>query len=79
LNIDSLIELGASPRAVIALFLVARAETLLSGERYVVPQTVKDVAPDVLRHRILLTYEAEAQGLDADNIVKKILDGVEVP
>lgn len=79
LKLESLIELGASPRAAIALFLTARAEALLAGERYVVPQMVKDVAPDVLRHRILLTYEAEAQGLDPDDLVQMVLDGVEVP
>ena len=79
LDIEPLIELGASPRAVISLFLCARAEAMLSGERYVVPQTIKDIATDVLRHRILLTYEAEAQGLDADDVVRMILDGVEVP
>jgi MoxR-like ATPase len=79
LSIEPLIELGASPRAVIALFLCARAEALLRGERYVVPQMVKDVAADVLRHRIMLTYEAEAQGLDTDDIVQMILQGVEVP
>ena len=79
LDIASLIELGASPRAVIALFLTARAEALLEGSHYVVPQMVKDVAADVLRHRILVTYEAEAQGLSPDDIVKMILEGVEVP
>jgi MoxR-like ATPase len=79
LKLDSLIELGASPRAAIALLLVARAEALLSGEHYVGPQTVKNVAMDVLRHRVMPTYEAEAQGLDSDSIVKMILDGVEVP
>lgn len=76
---QSLIELGASPRAVISLFLSVRAEALLLGERYVVPQLVKDLALDVLRHRISLTYEAEVQGLSADDIVRMILDGVEVP
>ncbi len=79
LSIEPLIELGASPRASIALFLCARAEALLGGERYVVPQMIKDVAPDVLRHRIMLTYEAEAQGLDADDLVQLVLQGVEVP
>ncbi len=79
LSIEPLIELGASPRASIALFLCARAEALLCGERYVVPQMIKDVAPDVLRHRIMLTYEAEAQGLDADDLVQLVLQGVEVP
>ena len=79
LSIEPLIELGASPRAVIALFLCARADALMRGERYVVPQMIKDVAPDVLRHRIMLTYEAEAQGLNADDIIQMVLQGVEVP
>lgn len=79
LKLDSLIELGASPRAAIALLLVARADALLSGEHYVGPQTVKNVALDVLRHRIMLTYEAEAQGMSPDQVVQAVLDGVEVP
>jgi len=52
---------------------------LIAGEHHVVPQMVKDVAPDVLRHRILLTYEAEAQGLDSDALVQIILNGIRVP
>ncbi len=79
LKIDELIELGASPRATLAFFYTARAEALLTGMNYVTPQHVKDVAHDVLRHRIIPTYEAEAQGLDADDLVKMILDGVQVP
>ena len=75
LSCKSSIELGASPR----LFLAARAEALLNGEHFVTPQTVKDVAPDVLRHRIMPTYEAEAQGITSDDLVKTILDGVPVP
>ncbi len=79
LKLEPLIELGASPRAAICLLLVARAEALLSGEHYVGPQTVKNVALDVLRHRVIPTYEAEAQKLSSDNIVQMVLDGVEVP
>ncbi len=52
---------------------------MLSGRGYVTPLDVKSLAPDVLRHRILLSYEAEAQGLSSDTIVERILDGVEVP
>ena len=78
-KIDSLIELGASPRAVISLFQCARALALINGEHHVVPQMVKDVAPDVLRHRIMLSYEAEAEGLNTDNIIQMLLQGVEVP
>ena len=79
LKLEKLIELGASPRSTISLYLAARAEALINGERYVVPQNVKDVALDVLRHRIMPTYEAEAEGLDADAVVKMVLDGVQVP
>ena len=79
IDINPLVELGASPRAAIALLVTARAEAILAGERYVVPQMIKELAPDVLRHRILLTYEAEAQGLSTDDIVQMVLDGVEVP
>jgi MoxR-like ATPase len=79
LKLRPLIELGASPRATIALFLVARAEALLSGEYFVSPQNVKDVALDVLRHRIVRSYEAEAQGLSSDDLVRMVLEGVQVP
>ncbi len=79
LKIEPLIELGASPRAVLALFWASRAEALVAGEHFVVPQHVKDVALDVLRHRIMPSYEAEAQGLASDDIVRMILEGVEVP
>jgi len=79
LKLDNLLELGASPRASIALQLVAKAEALLEGQTYVSPQNVKDVAHDVLRHRLIPTYEAEAQGLSSEEIVSIILDGVQVP
>ncbi|MCL4139934.1 UNVERIFIED_CONTAM: hypothetical protein GTU68_015995, partial [Idotea baltica] len=79
LELQNYIELGASPRAVLSLFETARAEALISGAHYVLPQMVKDVAKDVLRHRILLTYEAQARGVDIDSIIEQILEGVEVP
>ncbi len=79
LKIKHFIELGASPRASIALFYAARVEALFQGETFVTPQNVKDVALDVLRHRVTPTYEAEAQGLSADSLTKMILDGVQVP
>ncbi len=79
MDIDNLIELGASPRASISLFEAARAEALMEGEKFVRPQFVKDVAHDVLRHRIIPSYEAEAEGLSTDDLISKILDSVEVP
>ena len=79
LKFGPLLELGASPRASISLMLAAKAEALLNGDSYVIPQNIKDVAYDILRHRIILSYEAEARGLDTEDIIKSILDGVEVP
>jgi MoxR-like ATPase len=79
LSLENLLELGASPRAAIALFQVARAEALLLGERYVVPQMIKNIAHDVLRHRIVPSYEAEAEGFGSDELITMVLDGVDVP
>ena len=73
------VELGASPRATIALYLAARANALLQGETFVSPQNVKNIAHDVLRHRLLQTYEAEAQGISSDQLVDMILEKVPVP
>jgi len=73
------IEVGASPRASIALAGAARAHAFLDGRGYALPEDVKAIAPDVLRHRILPSYEAEADGLTPDAIVAKILDKVEMP
>jgi MoxR-like ATPase len=78
-RLADLIYTGASPRATIALFLCSRALAYLEGSTFVVPQHVKDVAHDVLRHRIILSYEAEAEGLDADKIISMILEQIPVP
>jgi MoxR-like ATPase len=74
-----LIEFGGSPRATIFLGLAARAMAFLRGRGYVTPQDVKDVAPDVLRHRILLTYEAEAEQMTSEDVIRTILNAVPVP
>jgi MoxR-like ATPase len=74
-----LIEYGASPRASIALNLAARAHAFLRHRGYVTPEDVKAVGPDVLRHRIVLSYEAEAEEVTAEDIVKKVFEVVEVP
>jgi len=74
-----LIEYGASPRASINLCLAARANAFLVGRGYVTPQDVKDVALDVLRHRVILTYEAEAEETTSDDVVRKVLESVPVP
>ncbi len=79
LELDGLIEYGASPRATIYLTLAARAYALLQGRGYVTPQDVKTLAPDVLRHRIIVSYEAEAEERTADDLVTTILDAVPVP
>ena len=79
LELDGLIEYGASPRATIYLTLAAKAYALLHGRGYVTPQDVKTMAPDVLRHRVILSYEAEAEERTADDLVALILDAVPVP
>ena len=73
------IQVGASPRATLALNLAARGNALLHGRAYATPQDVKEVAHDVLRHRILLTYEAEAENVTSDKIIDRILSEVPVP
>jgi MoxR-like ATPase len=74
-----LVEFGASPRATIALAQASRAHAFLRGRNYVTPDDVKAIAPDVLRHRVLTTYEAEAEEVTSDDIVQKILATVEAP
>jgi MoxR-like ATPase len=79
LDIAPYIRYGASPRATIYLALGARAYAFLQGRGYVTPQDVKSIAPDVLRHRILPSYEAEADELDSDNLIEQILRALPVP
>ena len=70
---------GASPRATIALTLAARAKAFLSGRGYVTPQDVKSVGFDVLRHRIIVSYEAEAEEVTSEQIIETIFAGLPVP
>jgi MoxR-like ATPase len=77
--VAGLIHFGASPRATIQLTLGARAMAFLAGRGFVVPQDVKDIAMDVLRHRVIVTYEAEAEEKTSEDVVKTILDHVPVP
>lgn len=79
LEIADYIEYGASPRATINLALAAKAYAFMQGRGYVVPHDVKSIAPDILRHRIILTYEAEAEEVSAETLIARILDEVEVP
>jgi MoxR-like ATPase len=74
-----LIEFGASPRATIALAQSSRAHAFLRGREFVSPDDVKAMAPDVLRHRVLLTYEAEAESVTSDQVVQRVLDAVPSP
>jgi MoxR-like ATPase len=78
-ELKPLIQCGASPRASINLCLAARANAFLAGRGYVTPQDVKDIAYEVLRHRVILTYEAEAEETTSDDIVRKVLESVPVP
>ena len=79
INISDFIQLGASPRATIALTLTAKSHAFLRGRGFVTPQDVKSVAHDVLRHRISVTFEAEAEEKSSEVIIQKILDELPVP
>ena len=79
IDVDSHIEYGASPRASLWLILAAKANALINGRGYVKPEDVQEIAFDVLRHRIILTYEAEAEDITTDEIIKKILDKIKIP
>jgi MoxR-like ATPase len=79
LDLGPLIAWGASPRATLALTQLSRARALLKGRAFVIPEDVKAVGLDVLRHRILITYEAEAENLTSDDVVTTLLDNIEVP
>ncbi len=78
-EISSMISYGASPRASIWLGLAARAHAFLNGRGYVTPQDVKSMAPDILRHRIILSYEAEAEEKSTDDLIGRLLEQIEVP
>ena len=78
-DLANLISYGASPRAGIFLISAARAYAFIKGRGYVVPDDVKQLAPDILRHRIITTFEAEAQDVTSEQIAQRILENVEVP
>jgi MoxR-like ATPase len=78
-GLSPLISFGASPRGSIALALAAKANAMLKGRAYVLPQDVKELAPDVLRHRLVLSYEAEAENIDADMIIDRIISELRTP
>src|SRR5204863_865616 len=79
LDIGPYIQYGASPRATIFLARAAKAQALLEGRGYVTPQDVKSIGPDVLRHRIIVTYEAEAEAITSETIIERIFAGLPVP
>jgi MoxR-like ATPase len=78
-DLADLIAFGASPRATLFLARAAKALALVRGRGYVVPEDVKELAPDVLRHRVILTYEAEAEEISTDELIARLLERVEVP
>jgi MoxR-like ATPase len=79
LKLDGMIRFGASPRATIYLTLAAKAQAFISGRGYVTPQDVKSIGLDVLRHRIQVSYEAEAESVTSEMIVEKVFAGLPVP
>jgi MoxR-like ATPase len=79
LDIKGLVQFGASPRATIFLTLAAKAHAFVRGRGYVTPEDVKSVAFDVMRHRIILSYEAEAEDVTTEQIIQRVLDKIEVP
>ena len=79
LDIDKKIEYGASPRASLWLTVGAKSNAILNGRGYVIPQDIQDIVYDVLRHRIILTYDAEAEYITSDHIIKTIIETIPVP
>ncbi|MBN2226906.1 MAG: MoxR family ATPase [candidate division Zixibacteria bacterium] len=78
-NLKDMISYGASPRATIYLNLAAKAHAFLRGRGYITPEDIKAIGPDVLRHRVLVTYEAEAEEKTSDDLVQQVFDTIEVP
>src|SRR5262245_21899427 len=78
-ELTDLIAFGASPRATLFLARAAKAMAMVRGRGYVIPEDVKELAPDVLRHRVIPTYEAEAEEISPDALVGKLLDRIQVP
>jgi MoxR-like ATPase len=78
-DLGDLVAFGASPRATLYLARAAKALALVRGRGFVIPEDVKELAADVLRHRVVPTYEAEAEEITSDELVRRLLDRVEVP
>ncbi|HEX6852394.1 MAG TPA: AAA family ATPase [Candidatus Polarisedimenticolaceae bacterium] len=79
LDVEGLLQYGASPRATMALVAAARAHAFLRGRGFTTPEDVKAIGADVLRHRLILSFEAEAESVNADEVVRRVFDAVEVP
>ena len=79
LDLEGLLQFGASPRATLAMVAAARAHAFIRGRGFVTPEDVKAIGPDVLRHRLILSFEAEAESVSADEVVQRVFDAVEVP
>ena len=79
IDVEGLIEYGASPRASLWLILAGKAHAMINGRGYVIPEDIQAIAYETLRHRILLTYEAEAEEITSDQLIKKILDKIPIP
>jgi MoxR-like ATPase len=79
LDLEGLLQYGASPRATLSLVAAARAHAFLRGRGFVTPEDIKAIGPDVLRHRLILSFEAEAESVSADEVVQRVFDAVEVP
>ena len=77
--LDTLLDFGASPRATIAMIRAAKSAAFLAGRGYVTPDDIKGIAPDVLRHRLIVSFEAQAEAVSADDIINRILKRIEVP
>ena len=78
-DLSQLIEYGASPRATINLILASRARAFLEHRGYITPEDVRYIGKDVLRHRLILTYEAEAEELTSEDIIQRLFDSIEIP
>ena len=79
LDLEDLVQYGASPRATLWLVAAARGHAFLRGRGFVTPEDVKAIGPDVLRHRLILSFEAEAESITPDQVIQRVFDAVEVP
>jgi MoxR-like ATPase len=79
IDMDNFVEFGASPRASISLSIAAKAHAFIRGRGYVVPHDIKSIGMDVLRHRVAVNYEAEAEGISSEDLISAVFDTIQVP